>query len=226
MTKSSFILCFCFCITAACILCSCEDLDLGRTGACENISFETNYTETIKSGENSSDHPVFCPFSTPLIKATISFDANNLYGSMRPDCDGDWNKTMGFILPGSDNPHDNSARFVHRVSADFKNIELGYYVHRNGIVAIRDSLNNIVGSENVDDLVSGYIMDVELGKDYTVLIKHVNNTVEFYIDGGLAWFVDVPNVSSSGDYNSLHFYHGGDCSAPQEVSMNIRYHKP
>ena len=188
------------------------------------VQFETLYIETIKQGNYYSNHETFYDFSQNYVKATINFHPSNLYGSLGVECDGDWNKTMGFMMPGTIDPHSNSGRFAHRVSADFEHLELGYYVHRKGDIYIRDAEGVVTGTTWVEDLVSGYIMDIEVSTNYLVEIVHEPYLLKFYVADSLVKTVDIPYVPSGG-YDFLHFYHGGNCPAPQDISLNITYHQ-
>lgn len=218
-----------FTIGACIALASCkpeevEELkNVDTSSLCDELSFEKVYTETIVADDNYSDHKLFCAFSHDYLKATINFNANNLYGSLGAGCDGDWNKTTGFTFNGVQ-PHDNSGRFVHRVSDDLQNLELGYYVHRLGTIVTRDAQGVINGSQEVNDLFKGYIMDVTPGQDYLVEIIRKSKIVEFYVGDSLVQTVDIPEVPE-GNNNYCYFYHGGDCAAPQEVSYTIIYHQ-
>lgn len=199
---------------------SCENIPLKS----KRVEFDIPYTETIKQGKHYSDHQIFYDFSQNYIKATLNFHPSNLYSNLPVECSNEWNKTMGFLMPGTIDLHTNSARFVHRVSSDLQTLQLGYYVHRKGDIFIYDSDGNITDTTYVDDLIADYIMDINVSTDYLVEIVHEPYVIKYFVADSLVKIIDIPYVPS-GAYDFLYFYHGGNCPAPQDVSLNITYHK-
>ena len=177
---------------------------------------------TIKKGNHYPDK--FFGFTKGrTVEAEIMFDKNCVFPVLKPGCEGDLNKLIG-ITPKYSHHHINSGRITWKPNRDNGLIDLYFYLYVNGIYP-----NKIekkwwqfwIKGYNTDQ--KGYLCSVKPESEYYMYIYDNLDAYHFVIIGEGVKVDFTYNTVKRNRYSRSRicsFYFGGNCPAPQDVSIN------
>lgn len=169
-------------------------------------------TITISKGTHKSLRPISHLVKPADMSKKINFMANCQYQidlTNQPD----WNKLFGYtigLLPakGKSAVHYNSIRFGWRYLNGFLEVAPYWYSKGDRHLAETDNLP---------------VVKLSLGQYYDFKISRSGSTYTLSVNGPNAanksW--QIKNMATAIFGWSLNFYFGGDCKAPQDISVMI-----
>ena len=178
---------------------------LGFLMSCNRIDFGGLETYTVKQGEHKSNFPLIQRGNE--IYTQVLFSKSCMYDQQPTGMTG-WNKLIG-LMPGFNDIHKNSARWVWRYNHGSREIDLATYTYVNTERVIVHQISTPL--EQWIELYVGYD-------------KKLTKWVYGYKGADIGGFVRCPEFKDK-NFWWLGLYFGGNSTAPHDITVHYKFDK-
>ena len=171
--------------------------------ACERIDYGEVETYTVKEGEHYSDFPLLQGKGDIYVQ--VFFPESCRYDSQPPGMSG-WNKLIG-LMPGYNDVHKNSARWVWRYNYNTGEIDLATYTYVRGERIIIYQMSRPIGTW----------VEIYVGYD-----KKLTKWVYEVRGAALGGWIRCPEFKDK-NFWWLGLYFGGNSVAPHDITVYYKF---